>query len=68
MIGHQHIRVQRTSGVFKRFRSPVAVTDVIIFSKETRISIVSTLHNVQRHIWQMNSAAAGHGSFHVLIK
>jgi len=57
--GQKHIGVQRAPCVDQHVAKSTATTDVIVLSKETRITIVAAWPDARRYIRQMNSAADG---------
>jgi hypothetical protein len=38
----------------------VQVAAVVLFAEETRLTVVASLHDVQRHAIKVNAGAAGH--------
>jgi hypothetical protein len=62
VIGHQYVGVQRAFGLAQCLAQSMQVAAVIFFGKETRLAIVTTLHDVERNAIEVDPRAAGHSS------
>lgn len=60
VVGHEHIGVQAATAFLERLAQPVAVSKVVVISKEAGIAVVSALDYVQRNTSQVDAGAAGH--------
>ena len=45
-VGHEHVGVQGATAFFEGFAQPVTVGQVVIFTEETGIAVVTTLDHV----------------------
>ena len=60
MVGHQHVRVKRTSFLVQRFVQPVQIGMVVFFAEEAGFAVVTALHDVQRYAIKVNPGTTGH--------
>lgn len=61
VIGHQGISMYVTAVFVRRVFQPVQITVVILVTKETRPTVMPTLHDVLRVADQIDARAAGYG-------
>ena len=62
VIGHQHVRVQCATKPFRELREVIKKIQVIVFSEETRLTIVAALNDVRRKTSNLEALAPRHGS------
>ena len=55
MVGHEDIRVERAFRPGERIQEPTPVAPVIGLLEEAAFPIVTALHDVQRHIGEVNA-------------
>lgn len=60
VVGHQNVGMYRAVVIGSRFLQPVEVAVIVLFGKETRLSIDAALYQVQRITGEFDSGAAGH--------
>ena len=58
MMGHERIGMKLYAFSGKRVAQPVQIALVIRFAKETSLTVVTALHDVQRQTIEVNAGAA----------
>lgn len=61
VIGHQGVGVQGAAFFVQCLASPMQVGVVVLFGEEAGLTVVPSLHDVQRDFINVDAGAAGHG-------
>ena len=63
VMGHQHVGVHRAFGFpQRRLAQPVQVARVVVLGKETWLTIVTTLHDMQSNAIEVGAGATWHAA------
>lgn len=60
VVGHQHLRVQGTLVLERRFAKLLAVMQVVSVIGEARLAIIAALHDVLGNTGEVEAGQAGH--------